>query len=819
MKDNENQNSVLEKVAGFIVDKRTGFFLMYTILFVFCIFSRSWVKVNDDINVYLPNETETKQGIVVMEEEFITYGQARVLVANTTYQEAEKIAEEMRGIDHVAMVTFENNEEHFKSSSALFSVVFDGQETDEETIEAMDHIKTLLADQDLYIDSEVGKDMAKSLEAEIQTVLVISIFIILGVLVLTSRTYMEIPVLLITFGVAAVLNMGTHFFYGEISFVSSSIAVILQLALAIDYAIILCHRFTEEREHYDKREATIIALSKAIPEISSSSLTTISGLMALMFMQFRLGFDMGLVLIKALVFSIIVVFTLMPGLLITFSDLMDKTKHRNFVPTISLWGKMVVKTRIIIPIIFVGVLVVTLVLSNRTHYVFGFTTLTTPKQNETQIAEKRIREYFGKTNTMAVVVPTGDYEKEVQLIKEIEGLEDVETVMALGNTKAIDDYVLTDGLTPRQFAEIADLDIEVTRILYSAYAVEEEKYGKVVNGLDTYAVPLIDMFEFAYKQKQEGYVSLDPEMEKDLNDLNETLEKVKKLLKGENYSRMIVNLDIPEEGEEAYKYLDILHGIGYKYYDEVLVVGKTTSCYDLRSSFRFDNIIITILSALFVMIILLFTFKSAGIPVVLVMVIQGSIWINFSFPPLQQTNIFFMSYLVITAIQMGATIDYAIVISSRYMELKRRMDIKKAMIESLNQAFPTIVTSGSILASAGLLIGRLSSDYAISSIGVCLGRGTIISLILVMGVLPQTLLLGDYIIEKTAFVLKRPKLITSHTGSVRVNGRLSGYVSGMIDAEVNGVIRGEVRGYVESGNLLEEAEVGEVMDDDQEMSS
>jgi len=215
----------------------------------------------------------------------------------------------------------------------------------------------LLEPYDTSLNSTILEDSAASLEKEIQSVMVVAIFIILGVLLFTSKTYMEIPVLLITFGVAAILNMGTHFLYGEISFVSNSIAVILQLALAIDYAIILCHRFTEERVYLPAREAAIKALSKAIPEISSSSLTTISGLMALMFMEYGLGFDMGLVLIKALLFSLLIVFTLMPGLLMIFSGLMDKTVHKNFVPKITPWGHMVVKTKYIVPIVFICVVV------------------------------------------------------------------------------------------------------------------------------------------------------------------------------------------------------------------------------------------------------------------------------------------------------------------------------------------------------------------------------------------------------------------------------------------------------------------------------
>lgn len=797
MKENKNNVSFMERLSTFIVDKRNGFILGYCILIAFCFFSRAWVSVNDDITTYLPSTTETRRGLTLMEEEFTTFGRASVMVSNITYTKAEELKETIEDIHGVSEIAFDNTEDHYKESSALFSIVFDGETEDDITKNALNEITDTLKDYDCYVKSDINKDMAASLAKEIGMVMVIAVFIILGVLLFTSKTYMEIPVLMITFGVAALLNMGTNFLYGEISFVSNSISTVLQLALAIDYAIILCHRFTEEREHLEAREAIILALSKAIPEISSSSLTTISGLLALMFMQFELGFDMGLVLIKALLFSIITVFTLMPGLLMIFSKSMDKTKHKNFVPSINIWGKFVVKTRYIVPPIFICVLVGAFILSNNCNFVYGFTTLTTKKQNETQIAEKKVKEKFGETNILAVLVPTGDYEKEGMLSRELEALPEVDSVLSISNTEARDGYLLTDTLTPRQFAELSDLDIEVARLLYSAYAVDVENYGRIVNGLDNYKVPLIDMFDFLFEQKEQGYVTLEDDLEEDLEELKKKLNDAEVQLKSADFTRILLNLNAPEEGDETFELLDRMHRIGGKYYDDVVLVGNSTSDKDLATFFKTDNLTITILSALFVMIILLFTFKSAGIPVLLVLTIQGSIWINFAFPPLTNTNIYFLGYLVVTAVQMGATIDYAIVITSRYMALKKVMPIKEAMVQALNQAFPTIITSSTILISATLLIGQLSSDYAISSIGVCLGRGTIVSLILVMGVLPQTLLLGDSLIERTAFTIKRPNSVSNYTGNMKVNGRVKGYVSGVIDAEINGTIKGDLSAIVD----------------------
>ncbi|MFR5601278.1 MAG: MMPL family transporter [Lachnospiraceae bacterium] len=613
----------------------------------------------------------------------------------------------------------------------------------------------------------------------------IAVVIIVAVLLFTSHTYMEIPVLLLTFGAAALLNKGTNFIFGEISFVSNSVAVVLQLALAIDYAIILCHRYTEEREHMEAREAVITALSKAIPEISGSSLTTISGLFAMMFMHFRIGYDMGLVLIKAILCSLLCVFTLMPGLLMLFSPLIDRTHHKSFVPDITVIGNMVVKTRYLVAPVFAVAVVAAAHLANQCSYVYGYSTLTTAKQNEAQLEEKAINDTFGSTNLMALLVPEGDYKAEKRLLNALDSLEEVDSTMGIANVEAKDGYMLADELTPRQFAELADLDIEVARFLYGAYAAREEDYGQIVGGIDQYGVPLIQIFDFLYEQKEEGYVKLDADLNADLEDLHEQLNDAKLQLQGEHYSRLLLYTNVPEESPETFAFLKQVHQIAESCYgEEVFLVGESTNDYDLSTFFVKDNVLISILSAVFVVLVLLFTFKSAGLPVLLILVIQGSVWMNFSFPVLVGNNLFFLSYLVVSSIQMGANIDYAIVITSRYTELKKEMPVKAAMVAALNQAFPTIVTSGTILAAAGVLIGQLSSDPAISSIGDCLGRGTILSIALVMVVLPSLLLLGDSIVERTAFVMKRPVVIQSHTGTIRMNGHVKGYISGMVDAQI-----------------------------------
>ena len=819
MSKGTEKSSFFEKLATVIVDKRNLIFFLYACALIFCLFSRNWVSVCNDITEYLPETTETRQGLTLMEEEFTTFGTARVMVSHVTYEIAEELAEQMEQIEGVTSATFgsstvgadtggdgepetpEDITEYFKGADALISVTFDGEE-DEISLAALAAIRELLEPYDYYIDSAVGSSQADSLASEMGIILAVAAVIIVLVLLLTSRSYAEIPVLLITFIVAALLNLGTNFIFGEISFVSNSVTVVLQLALAIDYAIIMLHRFLEEREYAEDREACIAAVSAAIPSISASSLTTISGLAAMMFMQFRIGFDMGIILIKAILFSMLSVFTLMPGLLMLFSKAMAKTQHRSFVPKIDRWGKFTLKLRYVGVPLFAAAIVAGFLMSNQCPYVYGYSQIQTARQNETQIAEKKVNETFGTQNVMALIVPKGDYISEKALLERLETYDQVDYAMGLSNVEVMDGYMLTDALTPRQFAEMTDLDYELVCLVYAAYAAEGEEYGRIVGGLDDYTVPLMDMFFFAYDKVEEGYVDLDEEEQADLDALYEQLSDAREQLLGEDYTRMLVSLDLPEEGEETFAFLQTIHDEAERYYDaeNVYLVGDSTSDYDLSVSFARDNVMISVLSVAFVIIVLLFTFQSVGLPLLLILVIQGSIWISFSFPGVTQQPIFFMSYLVVTSIQMGANIDYAIVISSWYNELKEKMPRSEAIVQALDLSFPTVLTSGSILSAAGFLISQITTEPAIVGIGECLCRGTLISMFLVMFILPQILYVGDKIVEKTRFNIKVPEVSHSASGTVYVNGRVRGRVSGVVDAHIQGVIYGDVSGMLETGS-------------------
>lgn len=796
------ESSFMIKFATFVVDRRNLFFLIFGILIAFSVVAMSWVKVENALSAYLPDTTETRQGLDLMEEQFITYGSAKVMVANIAYDEAQGIADRIEARDDVIMLDFDNTEDYYNNFSALYSITFQYEETDERALTALEEVKQSLEGYDIYVSTSMGDASAEQIASEMNTISVIVAVIVVTVLIFTSQTYAEVPVLLLTFLSAAALASGTNFLLGKISFVSDSVTVVLQLALSIDYAVIFCNRYKEEHEKLPIREADIVALSKAIPEICSSSLTTIGGLIAMMFMQYGIGRDMAICLIKAVMLSLVAVFLLMPGLLMLFGNAMDKTKHKSFVPKIPFVGKFAYHTRLLVPPLFVALIIVAYLFQSDCPFVYGYSELETPVQNEQQLADELIAESFGETNMVALVVPAGDYEKERKLINELEARSEVDYCQGLSNTAAMDGYTLTDKLTARDFSELLEMDYEICELLYTAYAVNDENYAKIVNGISTYGVPLIDMFMFIYDEVEEGYVTLDDELQDTLEEAHEKMQIALDQLQGEEYSRILVYLTLPQEGDETFAFLDEMHTIAAKYYDgKILVPGESTSQYDLYKTFQVDNKVVNIVSILAVLIVLLFTFQSAGMPVLLILVIQGAIWINFAFPALQEKNLFFMSYLIVSSIQMGANIDYAIVISGRYLELKDKMPKKDAIIETMNFAFPTIITSGSMMVLAGVLIGQMSSDGAICGIGQCLGRGTIISILLVMFVLPQILLLGEKVIDRTSFKVSVPVKMEKAAGLVRIDGYVQGQINGIVSCEIHGVVKGDVNALVKIGKI------------------
>lgn len=748
----EKENAML-KLSRFIVEKRYLIFLILAIALIFSAFSSSWVKVNSELTDYLANDASSTLALNVMEEEFVTYGAAEIMFANVTYEEAERIYEEIKEMKGVQSVMFDNTTAHYNNASALYSITFQYPENDENCIVALEEVTSTYGKYDIYVSTDLGNAVQENLDKETSIIMVIVAIILICILILTSESYGEVPVLLLTFVSAMVLNSGTNFLLGEISFISNSVTSVLQLALSLDYAVIMVNRYREEHETLPTKEAVIVALSKAIPEIASSSLTTIGGLFAMMFMQFKVGPDMAICLIKSIFFALAAVFFIMPGLLVLFAPLIDKWKHKSFIPKVSFVGKFAYKSYKIIAPVFIVIMLAASYISGNVNYAYGEDAIETPLKNETQVAKDMIADTFTSNNMIAVIVPAGDYESEKAILDELTAMEEVSSAMGLSNTEAMDGYTLTTEVNPRQFSELADLDYEVAQMLYTAYATENEFYGEIIGGISNYKIPLMDIFLYVCDMLDQGLVELEEDQEAELNDLKVQLMSGKDQLQGENYNRMLVYTTLPLGSETTYAFVEEIGELVQSYYPEgdVHVVGNVTTEIDFKSAFAIDNVVVSIVSILIVLVVLLFTFKSIAMPIVLIAVIQGAIWINFTFPAISQEPFFFLSYMIVSSIQMGANIDYAIVAASRFLEIKDEMSKEQAIVETMNFAFHTIFTSGSVMISAGFLVGNITSSGSIVSMGQGLFRGTCVSVILCLFVLPSILLFSEKIVDRTSF--------------------------------------------------------------------
>lgn len=745
----------MRKLATFIVDRRKLIMIIFAVAAVLSIFTSGLVKVNSDLYTFLPENSETRQALGVMDKQFTTYSTARIMVEDISYSDALELYHDIAAIDGARSVSFDDSSLHYTKNRAMFSVTFGGGENDEVSLNALDKIEDILSGYTVYYDTQVGYDPSVQIVSEMLVVGIISVVIVILLLLATSRSFAEVPVLLVTFGAAALLQFGTNFLFKQISYVSNAVTLILQLALAIDYAVILCNRFAEEKQHSEPRQAMIDALTKGIPEISSSSLTTIGGLAAMAFMQFGLGSDLGRVLIKSILLSMLSVFLLMPGLLLTFNKAIDKTRHRSVIPHIDFAGRFAWKTRKIVPPILAVVLIVCGYCALHCPFSYNYSDAMPLNLNDRQLARAEVNDTFGYSNMMAVVVPTGDYQAEADMLEEIAKLDHVTSVQGIAITEVTDGYKLTDKLTIDKFCDIAGLDEMTASALFAYYGASHDDYKQVGEDLHNYKVRMIDLFSFLYEVVEKGDVEVTAEQKSMIEDLNSQLSDAKAQLQGPDYSRMLVYCDTDVQSQQSYDLIDQIHNIAEKYYDgTIYVAGDATCSRDLEQTYTRDNAMVSILSVVFVVIVILFTFRSAGLPVLLIAVIQGSIWINFTWPYVTNEPIFFVGYLIVTAIQMGANIDYAIVVSNRYITLRQHNSKRVSITAALNGALPTLITSGSILAIAGLLIGFLSTEAITSDIGIALGRGTFISLLLVMFVLPQLLLWGDKFIKKTTFAKK-----------------------------------------------------------------
>lgn len=720
------------KLADFIILKKKFFLVLFFILCSISVYTMSLTNVQDDLLYYLDDDSLTKTGISVFDSNFSDSNMtANMMLDDITLDEAFLVYESLSLNDGVLHVDFSEN--LYISDSALFKITFDTTDS----VLAKSIMDEILDDvqNDVYVDSSLYKGDIDELNNDMVVILVIVIFLILLIVTFTSKSFAEIPILLIVFFASALINLGTNFFFSDISFISNAVAVILQLALAIDYALIFLHRYTEKREKLDSESACSVSLSESIAEILSSSLTTIFSLIALSFMSYNLGLDLAKVLIKSIIISLFAVFTLMPALICVFADKLEKTKHRNYVPNILGFGSIVLKIRYFILPIFLIITILSAYLSYQTNYTFYEDGASALVKSEIL----KIEEVFGKNNSVVLLVPNEDVSLQHGLIEELSDFKKISSITSFYSMPLFDGITFLSEISSLEASVLLNLDEEMVSLLFYQYAVVAGEIDTYLENPVYYKISVLNLLYFL----NDSLDSLDPETALVVSSLYNNMQALSSSLESNNYSAIVLNLDLDIEGKQTFALVEDIISVTNEHYDDSYFIGNSINSYELSSLFKLDNSLINCLSALFILIILLFTFKSFFISICMIMVIQTAIFLNFSFPYIQDVSLYFIGYLIVCAIQMGANIDYAIVITNRFMINNKTLDAKTSATRAINEAFPTIITSGSILAIAGFVLHYTSSNTIIATLGLCIGRGTIISVILVLVVLPQMLYLEN----------------------------------------------------------------------------
>ena len=801
MKSKSETSGTLYRFSSFVVRARWAFIALFLVAMILCAVFIPMIEVKYDLSSYMPEDSKTNIALSLLKEQFDDKGMAYVMVKGVSEEQATELAGTIGSIDGVNMATFipgsptSYNEE---SQSALFTVILDDYDSTEGAFAAVENIIDTLDEggYENYLTGQSAYSYFTRLETE-DSMLKIGIVIVVAILLIllfTSRTYFELVPMLAVFGVSVLLNMGTNAIFPGISYISNLITIVLQLALSLDYSIILLHRFMEERQVYaDVKQALSVALSKGIVEILSSSLTTIAGLLALALMSLPIGVEIGLALAKGIVASLISVIFLMPALL-SFSDKpLKKSEHKNFVPSVVKSSRAIVKARKVIVPLFLVIVVLAGVGQGFNTYSFNYNSGSMIVSGQDAIKEAG----FGTLNTLVVVVPReGGVEKEKQLIEAIvedggefdkDGIVNDTNINAIAYTEMMG-IGFGDHLTKAQIQEsIAPL---LGQADLSGMGIEAEDIDAMIgvlfddyceqNGItpaeDT-SVMVADLLDYMTDDIGDSVVSLmgsklyaalkevgveifgapgllDPGLLDTAETFYDMLAQVRfgiDNLRSADYSRITFTLDAGVEDEASFALIDRLYaGLG-DYYEEFYITGESVACYDMADYFEVDNMVVCLCTLGFILVILLFTFRNFSLPIILALAIQGGIWINFAIPFLAGNSVTFIGYLIITAIQMGATIDYAIVLTNRYRTTKHLYpDRYTAMAESENAVFSTIITSGSILTITGFALG-IAASGVVAQLGILLGIGTLASILIVLLILPSLLLVTEKLVEKTDF--------------------------------------------------------------------
>lgn len=670
-----------------------SFFVIATVV---CAFLSTLVHVNYDLKDYLPKDAKSTQALEIMTSEFSgELPNARVMINRVTVREALEYKRQLVQIQGVASVSWLDDavgvetlgsvplefldqsivESYYLDGSALFSIAIENGK-EQSTVNA---IRALIGDGGNAVSGDAVNTAAaqEMSSSEVLKAMAILVPIIILILVLSSTSWIEPVLFLLSIGVAVVINMGSNLIFGEVSFISNAISPILQMAVSLDYAIFLMHSFNDLRQRYEPQEAMQRAIKKSFGAVSASAATTVIGFAALAFMRFGIGFDLALNLVKGVMLSFVSVMVFLPALTLISYKLIDKTKHKPFFFDLKNSGNVLMKISTPILILAVLVAVPCFLAQSRVSFKYGMSEIA--NVSRVAVDNTAINDKFGTENQLVLLVEKSDAGTEKQICDELADVAHVKTVLS---------YVT---------------------------AVSSEIPPEYLSG---------DIANRFYSQ---------------------------------HYARIILYTDMSEESEETFATVKQVNDIAEKYYDNFYLTGQSAVLYDIKNVVSTDTTVVNLVAIIGIFVVLLITFKSISIPFLLLFTIETAIWINLSFAYFGGQSFNFIGYLVISTVQLGATVDYAILMTDRYLHNRKTLPKKEAMKITLGSNLPAVLTSAAILSTAGFILAVTSTNPIISELGTLLGRGTLLSFFMVICVLPELLVLFDKIIQKTTLKPKEKR--------------------------------------------------------------
>lgn len=676
---------MLKKMAHFIVQRGRiieKFFIAMTILCAVCY---PFVGVNYDLSKYLPDFAPTKQALDVMEQEFGYPGMARIMVKDVTLPEARTIRQRISRVDGVDLVVgpdlaanvystdaFIKNsltDRFYKDGNAVYQIIFEDGDSDASTHKAINEIYGIVGrDRGCFAGSAVSsKERQESITREIAMAIGMAVVIIWLILTLTTTSWFEPFLFILVMAVAIVLNMGSNIMFGRISFFTFSTAAILQLAVSMDYSIFLLHTYTAIKQSgVDSRPAMEAAIEKSCSSILASGATTIVGFLVIALMKFTIGRDVGFVLTKGIVCSLVTVLFLMPTLILRFDKKIEKTAHRSFLPPLDGLGKLMYRIRIPVLAAAAFCAVPCYFGQSMNYFYYGDDALGSGPGTRVYEDSRAIEDVFGKSNVIIAMVPNGNVIKERRLTEELEDQEFIDYALSMAGT-------LPQGI-PESFLP----------------------------------------------------------------------ETVTKQLRTGSYARILISMENREESSYSFQCSEKLTEIVKKYYPEdSYVIGMTPTTIDIRDILTDDYNRVSIISLAGVALVVMLTFHSVMVPVLVIIPIEVAIYLNMTIPYIIGDSMVYIGYIIVSCLQLGATIDYSILMTNNYMEFRETMGSREAAVTAIAKSAISILTSGGILTVVGYLLYFTSSIQAISQVGRLVGRGALLSMILVLSLLPALLAAFD----------------------------------------------------------------------------